>query len=43
MRFGVQLVINEVTKSSPQALTAVKLLAQYQGGKLDKVGAFSSV
>jgi hypothetical protein len=33
----VQLVINEISSSAPQALQAVKLLAQYQGGKLPKV------
>ena len=32
-----QLVINEVSESSPQALQAVKLLAQYFGEKIDKV------
>lgn len=35
--WGLQLVINEVNKLSPQALTAVKLLAQYRGNKLDQV------
>lgn len=34
---GAQLVMNEVSSSSPQALQAVKLLAQYQGGKMAKV------
>lgn len=34
---GAQLVINEVSASSPQSLQAVKLLAQYQGGKMAKV------
>ena len=33
----LQLVINEVSDSSPQALQAVKLLAQYFGEKIDKV------
>ena len=33
----VQLVVNEVTASSSQALQAVKVLAQYQGKKIDKV------
>lgn len=33
----MQLVINEITSSAPQALQAVKLLAQYQGNKLPKV------
>lgn len=32
-----QLVINEVSESSAQALQAVKLLAQYLGDKVDKV------
>lgn len=31
-----ELVINEVSTSSPQTLQAVKLLAQYQGAKLTK-------
>ena len=34
-----QPVINEVGRASPQALQAVKLLAQYYGRKLDKVGS----
>lgn len=33
----LQLVINEVSESSAQALQAVKLLAQYLGDKIDKV------
>ncbi len=33
----MQLVINEVSESSAQALQAVKLLAQYLGDKIDKV------
>jgi hypothetical protein len=33
----VQLVINEISSGAPQALQAVKLLAQYQGSKLPKV------
>ena len=36
-RVDVQLVISEVTPSSPQSLQAVKLLAQYFGSKEDKV------
>lgn len=35
----LQLVINEVTDSSPQALQAVKLLALYLGKKTPKVGS----
>ena len=35
--FSVQLVINEISSSAPQALQAIKLLAQYQGNKLSKV------
>eukprot|EP00884_Botryococcus_braunii_P011077 jgi/Botrbrau1/19971/Bobra.0059s0086.1 len=38
-----ELVINEVTKMSPQALTAVKLLAQYRGNKLDKEAVLETV
>lgn len=34
---SVQLVINEISSSAPQALQAIKLLAQYQGNKLSKV------
>ena len=37
MSFLVQIVISEVSSSSPQALQAVKLLAQYFGSKEDKV------
>ena len=33
----MQLVINEISSSAPQALQAIKLLAQYQGNKLPKV------
>ena len=33
----LQLVINEVLNSSPQALQAVRLLAQYAGNKVEKV------
>jgi hypothetical protein len=33
----MQLVINEISSSAPQALQAIKLLAQYQGNKLSKV------
>ena len=33
----MQIVISEVSSSSPQALQAVKLLAQYFGSKEDKV------
>ena len=36
-RACLQLVINEISTSSPQALQAIKLLAQYQGAKLPKV------
>lgn len=36
-----KLVINEVERSSPQALQAVKLLAQYLGKKLDKVSHYT--
>ena len=39
----VQLVINEVDRSSPQALQAVKLLAQYLGKKVGKVGLCTHV
>jgi hypothetical protein len=38
----LQLVINEVSDAAPQALQAVKLLAEYQGGRKDKVRAFGS-
>ena len=37
-----QPVINEVGRSSPQALQAVKLLAQYFGKKLDTVSLQSA-
>jgi hypothetical protein len=33
----MQLVINEISSSAPQALQAIKLLAQYQGNKMSKV------
>jgi hypothetical protein len=36
--FDLQLVISEVTDSAPMALQAVKLLAQYMGGRIGKVG-----
>jgi hypothetical protein len=35
--FDLQLVISEVTDSAPMALQAVKLLAQYMGGRIGKV------
>ena len=35
--------MNEVSEHSPQALQAVKLLAQYLGSKLPKVGASRAV
>lgn len=38
-----ELVINEVERSSPQALQAVKLLAQYLGKKLDKEQVVSTL
>ncbi|KAK9811018.1 hypothetical protein WJX73_006844 [Symbiochloris irregularis] len=38
-----ELVIKEVDRSSPQALQAVKLLAQYLGKKLDKEQALATV
>ena len=34
---NLQLIIKEITSSSSQALQAIKLLAQYQGDKIDKV------
>lgn len=40
---AMQLVINEISSSAPQALQAVKLLAQYQGSKLPKVRMGSAV
>ena len=38
----MQLVMTEVSKESPQALQAVKLLAQYKGNKIPKVKAYAT-
>ena len=42
-RLLLQLVINEISSSAPQALQAVKLLAQYHGKKLSTVRSLPCV